>query len=96
MCFGKRWQWQQRVARLRPPRNLHTARRRNDTSMEKKESKTEKPTALLVAGFAAGTVVTGLLNPVDRALFLSVSLTAVHSSMRKTGGSRSRASARAS
>ena len=41
--------------------------------MEKKESKTEKPTALLVAGFAAGTVVTGLLNPVDRALFLSVS-----------------------
>ena len=38
-----------------------------------KRTKTEKPTALLVAGFAAGTVVTGLLNPVDRALFLSVS-----------------------
>jgi hypothetical protein len=32
-----------------------------------------KPIVLFASGFAAGIAVTGLLNPVDRALFLSVS-----------------------
>ena len=31
------------------------------------------PLILIASGFAAGVVVTGLLNPVDRALFLSIS-----------------------
>ena len=52
------------------PRLIMSEQKANPVVEREKET---NPSVLIGAGFAAGVAITGLLNPVDRALFLSVS-----------------------